>query len=254
MRLTFLVLLPCILSAAQAQAQSVSENLPPVIIQDEAPDKAPAALAPAQPQALVASYTVTDVNIDVTAETAARARDKAIMQAERSALGQLCTRLGVTESIDKLKDDDIAMMVQSFEVQSERVSSVRYVGVFTVHFNPTALKKKIAIPAALPAGVGEAAASSEPAQVQSHPDGSHLIVAVRANTLQAWAQMKKRLSAVTQVTKVETLDISKGLIHVDLFYTGAFDELKQAATLQGLVLRTDAMGVLELYDGSMVVR
>ncbi|MDD4615565.1 MAG: hypothetical protein PHW76_00360 [Alphaproteobacteria bacterium] len=228
----------------------MSDNIPSVVIEGPSPDKASSAASPSSPSG---SYTVTDVNADVTADTAAHARDKAIMQAERAALGQLFVRLGVTESVDKLKDDDIAMFVQSFEVQSERVSAVRYVGVFTIQFNPVEIKKKIVIPAASTALASGAPVAPAAVPAQS-TDGSHLIVAVRANALQTWTQMKKRLSTIPQVTKIDTLDVSKGLIHVDLYFTGSFDELKQAATLQGLVLRTDMTGVLELYDGSMVIR
>jgi hypothetical protein len=86
-------------------------------------------------------YGVTDVAVDVTADSAAHARDQAITQAQRLAFGQLLERLGVDASVGaKLSDDDIATLVQNFEVQNERASSVRYLGVFTVNFKPNAVR------------------------------------------------------------------------------------------------------------------
>ena len=86
-------------------------------------------------------YSVTDVAVDVTADSAAHARDQAITQAQRLAFGQLLERIGVDAAVGaKLSDDDIATLVQNFEVQNERTSSVRYLGIFTVQFKPNAVR------------------------------------------------------------------------------------------------------------------
>lgn len=86
-------------------------------------------------------YTVTDVATDVTADSAAKARDQAVAQAQRQALDQLFDRLGAPANLTKkLKDDDIATLVKSFEVQNERASAVRYLGAFTIHFKPNAVR------------------------------------------------------------------------------------------------------------------
>ncbi len=90
-------------------------------------------------------YMVTDVAVDVTADSAAHARDKAITEAQRTAFAQLLERLSADTSIAaKLKDDDLAALVQNFEVQSEHRSSVRYIGVLTVQFRPNAVRKYLA--------------------------------------------------------------------------------------------------------------
>ncbi|MDD3288984.1 MAG: DUF2066 domain-containing protein [Alphaproteobacteria bacterium] len=86
-------------------------------------------------------YQITDVAVDITADTAAHARDQAVVKAQRSALEQLLTRLGSDTSIaGKQSDDDIATLVQAFEVQQERTSSVRYIGTFTVQFKPNSVR------------------------------------------------------------------------------------------------------------------
>src|SRR5271168_3176188 len=68
-------------------------------------------------------YEITDVGADVTANSAAHAREQAVKQGQRTAFEQLAQRLGADPSVAaKLSDDDIAALVQSFEVQNERSS------------------------------------------------------------------------------------------------------------------------------------
>ncbi len=86
-----------------------------------------------------AIYQVTDVAVDITADSAAHARDQAIASAQRLAFEQLLGRLGAEGVLAaRLDDDSLAALVQSFEVQNERRSSVRYLGTFTVQFRPVA--------------------------------------------------------------------------------------------------------------------
>ncbi|MFY9287754.1 MAG: DUF2066 domain-containing protein, partial [Alphaproteobacteria bacterium] len=100
---------------------------------------------PAQAQNEASFYEVTDVAVDVTADSAAKARDQAIMQAQRAAFSQLLERLGTSASLaDKLKNEDIATLVKNFEVQNERTSPVRYIGTFSVQFRPTAVRTYLA--------------------------------------------------------------------------------------------------------------
>ena len=244
MRLIFLSFLALILAFSAAQAQSVMDNLPPALQEPSgvtpAPvPSAPPVLATASPE----SYTVTDVNADVTADTASHARDQAIMQAERTAYSQFCVRMGVPDHSAKLSDDALASLVQSFEVQNERLSAVRYIGVFTIRFKPSAMQKKLGIPVA-----------TEGAGVLPQGPAAHLTVAVQTDSLAAWSQIKLRLGKVPQVAKIDTLDLGRGVSHIDLSFSGSLDDLRQAVTTQGLVLRQNEYGVWELYDGSIVPR
>jgi|GEM_PF-3355959 hypothetical protein len=249
MRLTLFLFLSLILSFAPARAQSVMDNLPPLVIQGESSAETPPVKEDKDkdketPPVPSDPYTVADVNADVTADTAAHARDQALMQAEKAAYAQLCERLNAVDNSAKLSEDDIAELVQSFEVQSERLSAVRYIGVFTIRFNPSMVQKNIVI-SAVPVKKAE---TPPPAPV------THMTVAVQADSLAAWLQIKKRLGAVPQVAKIDTLDLGRGLIHIDLSYSGSLDDLKQAATNQGLVIRQNGSGIVELYDGSMISR
>jgi len=88
-----------------------------------------------------AVFQVSDVAVDVKADSAAHAREQAIMQAQRGALNQLLSRLGADAALEqKLGDEAVAALVQAFEVQQEKLSSVRYIGVFTVRFKPAAVR------------------------------------------------------------------------------------------------------------------
>lgn len=98
-------------------------------------------VSPALAQDDVALYRVTDVAIDVSAKSAADARDQAIMQAQKQALGQLLSRLGVSGKVTQVKDDTVASLVKAFEVQKENATGQRYKGLFTVQFKPDAVRK-----------------------------------------------------------------------------------------------------------------
>jgi len=86
-------------------------------------------------------FEVPDVAVDITADSAAHARDQAIAQAQRTAFEQLLARLGADSALAaKVNDDTVSSLVQNFEVQNERTSSVRYIGIFTVQFRPMATR------------------------------------------------------------------------------------------------------------------
>lgn len=255
MRFILLPFFALILAVSAAQAQSVSEDMPPFAAETE-PEKAPTA-PPQSPTVPSDPYTIADVNVDVTADNAAHARDQALMQAEREAFTQLCARMGAPASTTKIDDDSLAALVQSFEVQSEHLSAVRYIGVFTIRFKPLSTQKKIGAAAAVPTAT-ENSDTPPPVVVEAKPTPhgplSHVLIGVQADSLASWTQIKRRINAVPQVADIETLDLARGLSHIDLAYAGSIMDLQQALTAQGLVLRQTPAGVWELYDGSMISR
>lgn len=88
-----------------------------------------------------AFYKVSNIDVDVTAANAAKARDQAILQAQRAGLVQLVGRLGGAEKIaTTLSDDDVALLVKAFEVQKETTSAVRYIASFSVQYKPLGIK------------------------------------------------------------------------------------------------------------------
>lgn len=122
-----------------AQAQAVQAPAPAVR----------PSLAPMMPQAAgnpsstsdAKVYEITDVAVDVKADSAAHARDQALAKAQKAAFGQLLERLGSdVAAADAITADALAGLMQSFEVQNERASSSRYIGMFTIQFKPSAVR------------------------------------------------------------------------------------------------------------------
>jgi hypothetical protein len=258
MRFIFFLALTFLGSISVTNAQSVTDNLPqggtPAYSQNPPPPTPPPPSAPTATPVGADLYTVGDVNADVTADNASHARDQALMQAERNALSQLFVRLNAPDTSAKMDDDSVAALVQSFEVQSERLSAVRYIGVFTIRFKPSAVQKRFGkyVNATNDASL-QAQGGADPKPMPSGPLG-HLVVAVQTDSLASWTQIKKRMAAAPLVAKIDLIDLGRGLSHVDISYAGSISDLQQALTAQGLVLRQTNVATWELYDGSMVLR
>lgn len=106
---------------------------------------------------------VGDVAVDVTAENAAVARDRALAEGQRKALVKLLLRLSSAEDVARLppfSDDEIADMVLDFSVDSERVSAVRYAGTLAFRFRAEPVRRLLSA-----TGLSFAAAASKPALV-----------------------------------------------------------------------------------------
>jgi hypothetical protein len=88
-------------------------------------------------------FTVRDVSVDVTADSATAARDRGIREGQRKAFEALFDRLtpdSARAALSGLDGASIDQMVQSFEVQEERTSAVRYLGRLAVTFNAQAVR------------------------------------------------------------------------------------------------------------------
>jgi len=82
-------------------------------------------------------YTVRDVEIDVTAESAAKAREQALQEGQVKAFEMLAEKLLSDEdrqSFEMPLPDTISRMIRNFEIQHEQSSSVRYIGTLTYSF------------------------------------------------------------------------------------------------------------------------
>ena len=89
-------------------------------------------------------FTATDVRVDATAKTAAAARETALAEGQRRALRRLLERLTLRVDYARLpvlERGQIAALVQNFEVEEEKTSSVRYLARLTVRFKPKAVRR-----------------------------------------------------------------------------------------------------------------
>ncbi len=109
-----------------------------VLLTGTAPVSAQGPAAPARNEA----FTVGDVRVDVTAGTISEARDRAFIQGQRVALGQLIERLAGRNRIDvdALSAAQLGQMVQSFQVNEERSAPGRYIATLTYVFRPNEVR------------------------------------------------------------------------------------------------------------------
>jgi hypothetical protein len=88
-------------------------------------------------------FTVSGVAVDATADTAAAARDRALAEGQKAALGRLFARMVLAvdrPKLPKINARAIAELVRDFEVTRERTSSVRYLAVLRVRFKPDGIR------------------------------------------------------------------------------------------------------------------
>jgi len=89
-------------------------------------------------------YTIEDVQVDITADNAVQAREKAFQEAQVMAYRMLAEKILSDEELMNFTmppADDISMMVQDFEVTNEQLSAVRYKGTYTFRFRPNAIRE-----------------------------------------------------------------------------------------------------------------
>jgi hypothetical protein len=88
-------------------------------------------------------FTVRDVPVDVTANSAVEARDEAIAEAHVKALQILLRRLVPQEEMGYLQmpgQNEVLNLAENFSVVNERTSTVRYLADFTINFNGDAVQ------------------------------------------------------------------------------------------------------------------
>ncbi|WP_119459567.1 DUF2066 domain-containing protein [Rhodospirillaceae bacterium SYSU D60014] len=89
-------------------------------------------------------FAVRGIEVDVTAESAAAAREAALALGQRKALDRVLLRLALAEDVARLpplSDAEITQMVQDFQVESERTSAVRYIGELTFRFRAEPVRR-----------------------------------------------------------------------------------------------------------------
>ena len=88
-------------------------------------------------------FSASNIHIDVTAENAAVARERAMHDGQKKALMAVMERITpsyVVEQLPELVPDDILNFVQDISVSNEKTSTVRYMATLDVRFNPDAVR------------------------------------------------------------------------------------------------------------------
>ena len=88
-------------------------------------------------------FTVKDIEIDITADSSASAREKAFSQAQKEAFRRLTRRILRFEDASILPIPDkntLRRLIQDFEIRNEKLSSVRYKANFVFRFKQDAVR------------------------------------------------------------------------------------------------------------------
>ncbi|MCG8650596.1 MAG: DUF2066 domain-containing protein, partial [Pirellulales bacterium] len=89
-------------------------------------------------------FTVSDVNVDLTRDTAAKARQDALNLAHEEAFAFLMRRLTPQREharLPTLTVEQILPMVSGLQIVRERSSAVRYIGQLVISFKPDAVRE-----------------------------------------------------------------------------------------------------------------
>jgi hypothetical protein len=146
------------------------------------------------------TFAVSGVSVDVTAQDAGVARDRAIVLAQRKAWDELFKQLLPPGSKPApVSDIDLSRAVQNFSVDDERLAPGRYSAVMTVRFSPDAVRKALA----------DSGASSfvEPSSkpvvllpVTVRPDGTPVLWDDRTPWRSAWEAFEGKRGALVPLT------------------------------------------------------
>jgi hypothetical protein len=102
------------------------------------------AAAPSAAQGAENLFAARHVAVDATADSAAQARDQAIVEGQRRALDIVLRRLtpeAAHARLPRLDDAGVARLVDGFVVEKERASARRYIAELTVEFRPRAVQE-----------------------------------------------------------------------------------------------------------------
>lgn len=83
-------------------------------------------------------YIISDINVDITADNAVKAREQAFEAAQIKGYQMLAKRLLSEEALKEFKTPDIntvAMLVQDYEVSDEKLSATRYKGTYQIRYS-----------------------------------------------------------------------------------------------------------------------
>lgn len=89
-------------------------------------------------------FTVENISVDVTAENAIAAREKAFDEAQIKAFEALASRMLPETELATFTPPDaltISTMINDFELLNEQLSAIRYLGTYTFRFKDSAVRK-----------------------------------------------------------------------------------------------------------------
>lgn len=218
--------------------------------------------------AYAVDYTINNIKVDVEGESAIDARNKALIDARRNAFNILSKRLtsdGQQSSMPSVSDDQIAAMVNSFEINREKLSKNRYLASVNVAFNERAVQgyigrytnmampdQNLAYPTTPSGSIStqDTIGATGNTQIQhsnlyrqylqqqnqQHAMSANMIpykMQVDLNDIRNWVSVQRSLEAIGNV-RINSLNTRRAI--VTLFYTGDASQLQQNLNMKGMQL------------------
>ncbi|NIJ43060.1 hypothetical protein FHS78_003370 [Parvibaculum indicum] len=197
-------------------------------------------------------FTVKNVHVDVTADSAATARGLAQAKGQREALTLLMQRLTLPEDWDKLPpvDDGMAQnAVSGFQVADEKASSTRYIADLIVSFQRGAVRGILGR-----SGVPYAETQARPALLLPvlEKDGTRILWEDDNPWRKAWNE--RDLAGAMKPLIVPLGDIDEmSLVPVDKAVSGDAEALKTLADRYGAADAVVALAKASPRDGKTVL-
>jgi hypothetical protein len=206
-------------------------------------------------------WEVRDVAVDASAENALAARDKAIAQGYARAFEALAARLTAGSTATPHPDlSQLDSLVRDFEVQSERGSATRWIGVLTVRFRPDRTQAylarsgaRIAAGALDTPGEAPALAGVEPWTGPAQRFGLVLPI----GSLADWISARDALQRTPGTKKVELTGLARNQARIAIDYAGDVERLRTALQQTGFTLgapinvgANNAAGTFQLARGT----
>jgi hypothetical protein len=191
--------------------------------------------------------TIDNVPVDVTAKNAAAAREQAIAVAQSKAFDQLIKQI-VANPADQARlhpgQTQIESFVQDFGVDNERVSTVRYIGLYSVRFKESLVNKYLS-----DSGVTATNEQAlQPNAAAQTPDGTPAAaapvtgpttpyaVAVQIGGLADWVRLHSQLAALPGMARVSLDAITHDNAALTLNFAGDTTALQTALANGGYAL------------------
>lgn len=235
-------------------------------------------------------YTVRDLAVDVQGDNAIDARDKALVQARGNAYNILMKRMFGRENDFPTPDaSTIASMVDSFEINREKLSKNRYLASVNVSFNERSVQSYIvrsANPEGMPYRVGDEPyvgggyyydddamrtgnAGYNRSYTQSdygmgdNQDGmmsplrtplTQSTVRIDLSGIRQWINVRKTLESVDFIKNVEIEQITSRQVIVNLQYRGTVNDLQGQLVGRGMKLYSNTDATRTTIPYVLVVR
>ncbi|WP_291297098.1 hypothetical protein [Elioraea sp.] len=179
-------------------------------------------------------FVVRGIAAEAAAETATAARERAIAGGLRSAWAALLAREAPGEQarLGAISAEELERLVESYEVENERVGAQRYAATLTVAFRPEPVRRLLA------------------ARPASGPSG-RIEVTAPLNGLSDWVAIRQRLAGSPAIRGYEVLALSRREARLALTLPGGQAEAAAALASAGLALRDGPGGpTLGLVPGT----